>query len=92
MTRVRLTRELAADGFSPTELAALRRAGTLHRVRRGAYAHPPDLPTDPVRRAELVDLHSAVQQLAVQATAGQADEPLIGAVSRYDDTHPYAAP
>jgi hypothetical protein len=66
MTRVRLTRELTADGFSPTELAALRRAGTLHRVRRGAYANPPELPADPVDRHRLL-LEATLQQTSADA-------------------------
>jgi hypothetical protein len=66
MTRVRLTRELTADGFSPTELATLRRAGTLHRVRRGAYADPPDLPADPVDRHRML-LEATLRQTSADS-------------------------
>jgi hypothetical protein len=66
MTRVRLTRELAADGFSPTELSALRRSGTLHRVRRGAYADSPEPLTDPVDRHRML-LEATVLQLSADA-------------------------
>jgi hypothetical protein len=66
MTRVRLTRELSAEGFSPTELSALRRAGDLHRVRRGAYANPPELPTDPVDRHRIL-LEATLRQMSADA-------------------------
>ena len=66
MTSVRLTRELTADGFSPTELATLRRAGTLHRVRRGAYADLPDLPADPVDRHRML-LEATLRQTSADA-------------------------
>jgi hypothetical protein len=66
MTRIRLTRELTADGFSPTELAAQRRAGTLHRVRRGAYSNAPDLPVDPVDRHRML-LEATLRQTSADA-------------------------
>jgi hypothetical protein len=42
MTSIRLTRELLADGYTHSELAAQLRAGSLTRVRRGAYDHEPE--------------------------------------------------
>jgi hypothetical protein len=42
MTSVRLTRELLADGYTHSELSAQLRAGSLTRVRRGAYDHEPE--------------------------------------------------
>ena len=40
MTAVRLSRELAEEGYSYAEMARLTRAAELVRVRRGAYALP----------------------------------------------------
>ena len=76
MTRVRLTRELTADGFSPTELAALRRAGTLHRVRRGAYANPPDLPDDPVDRHRVL-LEATLRQMSADAVVSHMSAAVV---------------
>lgn len=47
MTRVILSRDLTADGFSPGELARMTRSGELARLRRGAYADPVEGDPDP---------------------------------------------
>jgi len=46
MERVRLTRDLRAEGFESAELARLRRSGSIRSVRRGAYAMDPTPTTD----------------------------------------------
>ena len=40
MSRISLSRDLTAGGFSPDDLARMTRAGELVHVRRGAYAEP----------------------------------------------------
>ncbi len=40
MTKITLSRQFAADGFSPGELAKMSKAGELVHLRRGAYAEP----------------------------------------------------
>jgi hypothetical protein len=42
MTRIHLSRDLAAAGFSPDDLTRMTRAGDLVHLRRGAYAEPVD--------------------------------------------------
>lgn len=61
VTRVHLTKDLTATGFGASELAALSRAGTLRRVRRGAYADAADEPDDPVDRHRTL-LEATVRQ------------------------------
>jgi hypothetical protein len=40
MAKITFSRQLAADGFSPNELARMRRTGELVQLRRGAYTEP----------------------------------------------------
>ena len=61
MPRITFSRDLAADGFSPGELARMIRAGQLVRLRRGAYAEPPEGELDP-RAAHLRLLEATVPQ------------------------------
>jgi len=67
MTAVRLSRELAEEGYSYAEMARLTRAAELVRVRRGAYALPTDEPLSP--RASHLRL--------LAATVGQASSELV---------------
>jgi hypothetical protein len=61
MPRITFSRDLAADGFSPGELARMIRAGQLVRLRRGAYAEPTEGELDP-RAAHLRLLEATVPQ------------------------------
>jgi hypothetical protein len=56
MERVRLTRDLRAEGFESAELARLRRAGSIRSVRRGAYVMDPTPTTeaDAAHREQIV--------------------------------------
>jgi hypothetical protein len=66
MSRVTLSRDLTADGFSPGELARMTRAGELVHLRRGAYAEPADGELDP-RAAHLQLLAATLPQCAPEA-------------------------
>lgn len=55
------SRDLAADGLSPGDLARMVRAGELIRVRRGAYTGPEDAEPDR-RAAHLRLLHATLPQ------------------------------
>lgn len=61
MSRITLSRDLAADGFSPGELARMTRAGELVHLRRGAYAEPTGRVLDP-RAAHLRLLEATMPQ------------------------------
>jgi hypothetical protein len=61
MPRITLSRDLAADGYRPGELARMTRAGELVHLRRGAYAEPTDGELDP-RVAHLQLLEATVPQ------------------------------
>lgn len=61
MSPITSSRDLAADGFSSSELARMVRAGELVRVRRGAYATPGDGELDS-RAAHLRLLHATMPQ------------------------------
>lgn len=61
MPRITLSRDLAADGFSPGELARMTRNGELVHLRRGAYAEPVEGELDP-RVAHLRLLEATVPQ------------------------------
>jgi hypothetical protein len=67
MERVRLTRDLRAEGFESAELARLRRAGSIRSVRRGAYA------MDPTPTTETAAAHR--EQIA--ATVGLLTTPAV---------------
>jgi hypothetical protein len=47
MSGIWLTRDLTADGFSPSELSRMIRSGELAHLRRGAYATPAEGQPDP---------------------------------------------
>lgn len=66
MSHIRLSRDLAAAGFSPGELARMTRAGELVHLRRGAYAEPTERELDP-RVAHLRLLEATVAQCAPDA-------------------------
>jgi len=66
MSRITLSRDLAADGFSPGELARMTRTGELVHLRRGAYAEPADDELDP-RAAHLQLLEATVPQCNPEA-------------------------
>jgi hypothetical protein len=55
VNRVSLTRDLAAQGLSPDEIARLTRTGELERVRRGAYAPLSTATDDRERHRRLVE-------------------------------------
>jgi len=67
MERVRLTRDLRAEGFEPAELARLRRTGIIRSVRRGAYVLDPTPTTEP----------AAAHREQIRATMGLLSTPAI---------------
>ena len=66
MSGIRLSRDLAAGGFGPGELARMIRAGELVHLRRGAYAEPSNGELDP-RVAHLQLLEATVLQCGPEA-------------------------
>lgn len=68
MSRVILSRDLAADGFSPGELARTTRSGELTRLRRGSYAKRTEPEPDP-RGAHLRLLEATLPQCDPSAVA-----------------------
>ena len=68
MSRMILSRDLAADGFSPGEFARKTRSGELTRLRRGAYAEPYEGEPDP-RVAHLRLLEATVPKCDPSAVA-----------------------
>lgn len=61
MTTIKLSRDLADEGYTYAELARMTRDATLVRVRRGAYAAPTETDLDP-RVAHLQLLEATVAQ------------------------------
>ena len=66
MSRITLSRDLAAAGYTPGELARMARVGELVHIRRGAYAEPADGEPDP-RVAHLQLLEATVPQCCPEA-------------------------
>lgn len=66
MERVRLTRDLRAEGFESAELARLRRSGTIRSVRRGAYVMDP-APTTETAATHREQIEAAVGLLTTPA-------------------------
>jgi hypothetical protein len=62
MTDVRLSRQLAEQGYSYAEMARMTRNAELVRIRRGAYAPPPGSTLDP----------RIAHRLLLEATLGQS--------------------
>ncbi len=66
MERIRLTRDLRAEGFETAELARLRRSGSIRSVRRGAYVMDP-APTTETAAAHREQIEAAVGLLTTSA-------------------------
>ncbi len=74
MGDVRLTRDLAAQGYSRGELARLVRSGDLRHVRRGAYADP--AARDP-RAEHLLLLEATLAQCHPEAVASHVSAAVV---------------
>ena len=68
MSRVRLSRELLADGYDRAELARMSRSKELVHIRRGAYREPSPAELDP-RVAHLHLLEATMRQSAPEMVA-----------------------
>jgi hypothetical protein len=76
MSRVSLSRDLAADGFSPGELARLTRSGELVHLRRGTYAQPAEGELDP-RTAHLQLLEATVPECHPEAVVSHSSAAVL---------------
>jgi len=76
MSRITLSRDLAADGFSPGELARMTRTGELVHLRRGAYAEPADGELAP-RAAHLQLLEATVPQCHPEAVVSHTSAAVL---------------
>ena len=75
MTTVRLSRDLAEQGYTYAEMTRMVRNAELVRVRRGAYADPQP-PLDP-RVAHLQLLEATVAQSARGSVVSHASAALV---------------
>ena len=76
MTNVKLSRDLASQGYSYAEMAAMTRRSELVRVRRGAYATPSDEPLDP-RVAHRQLLEATVGQSSPESVVSHASAAVL---------------
>ena len=76
MSRITLSRDLAAAGFRPGELARMIRSGELVQLRRGAYVAPAAGVLDPMA-AHLQLLEATVPQCAPQAVVSHTSAAVL---------------
>jgi hypothetical protein len=76
MNRVRLTKDLLEQGYTYDELARRARGADLVRVRRGAYATPPEEPLD-LRVAHLQLLEATVRQSSEESVVSHASAAVL---------------
>lgn len=76
MTTVRLSKNLAEQGYSYAEMARMTRSAELVRVRRGAYAPPDESALDP-RVAHLRLLEATVGQSSSESVVSHASAAVL---------------
>ena len=76
MSRITLSRDFAARGFSPDELARMTRDGELVHLRRGAYAEPAGPDQDP-RLAHLRLIEATLSQCGSGAVVSHTSAAVV---------------
>lgn len=84
MERVRLTRELAEEGYDGAELRRLTRRGDLDRIRRGAYAAAESAPPGPAI-AHLRLIRATVPQLTMPGVLSHASAGVVHGLPHWSD-------
>jgi hypothetical protein len=84
MTSVKLSKDLASQGYSYTEMAQLSRRAELVRIRRGAYVEPTEQPVDP-RVAHLQLLEATVGQSSPESVVSHVSAAVLHGLPIVDD-------
>jgi hypothetical protein len=76
MTNVKLSKDLASQGYTYTEMAQLTRKAELVRIRRGAYVGAAEQPVDP-RVAHRQLLEATVGQSSAESVVSHASAAVL---------------